>query len=41
MTIKIFAQKIQLDGFFCGSWDYGQHIPVERPLLRICSQIDP
>ena len=38
MAIKVFAQKFQLDGFFCGSWDYGQHIPVEKPLFMISFQ---
>ena len=38
-ALKIFAQTFQLDVFFGGSWDYGQHIPEEKPLLRIYSQM--
>ena len=36
---KNFCPKVSAGRFFFGgSWDYGQHIPVEKPLLRICSQ---
>ena len=41
IALNFFAQTFQLARFFGGSWDYGQNIPVEKPLLRIYSQMVP